>query len=157
MFTFGEIPSSGEEVPFEGSLSSDRRALTLTFSTGASAELDERPGALATRAFAVVLPLEGAGGRAKIEFALSAGVVLTEKSTATVVLTVNGQTAVADFVSDPHQIVVLPLTFVAVDPSECRVFAELVAGRDSQQPNAAAHLNFIALDAEIPLPAATVG
>jgi hypothetical protein len=70
-------------------------------------------------------------------------------TTATLMLSVNGQSTVADFLVDPDQIFVQKLNFAADAPSECRLFALLLVGRDSRSPTAAASLNFVSLDAEI--------
>jgi hypothetical protein len=149
VFTFGPIPAYRGDVKFDADLSRDKRALTLTFSDGATVETGGSGASMAARSFSLILPLEGNGGKAEIEFALHTGVVLQEGTTASVMLSVNGQSMVADFVTDPNQTFVQKLSFAAADPPECRLFAALLVGRDSRHPTAGAQVNFIALDAEI--------
>lgn len=148
MFTFGDLPTYQDEIPFTSALSDDRRALTLSFAEGAGIEASAETAAIGTRSFDLVLPLVGQG-RAEIEFVLQAGVVLGEGTTGTLLLSVNGQSAVADFVVDPQQTVVQTLVFVGEEPTECRILALLVVGRESQSANGDAFLNFVSLDAEV--------
>lgn len=145
---FGSIPAWRGDVRFTSALSDDKRALTLVFSEGATAEVGTSPAPMASREFSVVLPLEGDGGRVEMEFILQSGVELSAGATGTVVLSVNGQSSIADFVVATSETFVQRLNFVAEAPCECRVFALLVAGRDSVNPDTAASLNFVDLNAE---------
>ena len=103
-----------------------------------------------TRAFALVLPLEGDDETAEIEFIVTnAFVATTEGATATMVLSVNGQTTVADFPARSEQSFDQRLTFTAPSPSEARLCVFLLAGRDSKSSNAEAFLSTPVIDAEI--------
>lgn len=151
MFTFGPIPTYQGEVKFEPSLSDDKRALTLTFSEGATIEVGNSPTSapLAARTFDLILPLEGDGGRAEIEFNLDVGVFLNEGTTATVMLSVNGQSAITDFLVDPDGGFLQRVNFAAYAPSECRVFALILIGKDSQNLATGGVVTFSNLNAEI--------
>ena len=162
MFTFGPVPTYQGDVSFDAGVSDDKRALTLTFSD-ATVEVGNSPrdtALVVNRMFSLLLPLEGDGGRAEIEFTLQAGIVMSEGSTVTLILSVNGQSTVADFVAEPIEGFVQTLNFAADAPSECRLFVVLLAGRDSQFPGAAAAVSVSSLDAEIlprgPQPAGAV-
>jgi hypothetical protein len=151
MYTFGQTPTFQSEEPFILGVSDDKRALTLTFSefevtVGGS----NSPAPTATRAFFLVLPLEGYDERVEIEFFCSNAFVLTtEGATATLVFSVNGQTTVADFPANSEQSFIQPLKFTAPSPSECRLCVFLLVGRDSKDSNAEAFLSVPAIDAEI--------
>ncbi len=151
MFTFGQTPTHQSDEPFVLNVSEDKRALTLTFSefevtVGGS----QSPAPTATRAFFLVLPLEGDYERVEIEFFCSNAFVLTtEGATATLVFSVNGQTTVADFPANSEQSFIQPLKFTAPSPSECRLCIFLLVGRDSKNSNAEAFLRVPAIDAEI--------
>ena len=150
MFTFGEIPAYQGDVSFEAGLSDDRRAVTLTFSD-VTAEVGNSPNdtaPTANRTLALVLPIEGGTGKAEIEFTLQAGIFLTADAHATVVLSVNGQSAVSDFLVEPQETFVQRLLFAADTPAECRLFALLLVGRDSRFPGSAAVANVVSIDAE---------
>ena len=100
--------------------------------------------------FFLVLPLEGYDETAEIEFFCSDAFVLTtEGATATLVLSVNGQTTVADIPANSEHSFVHPLKFTAPSPSECRICVFLLVGRDSKNPNAEAFLSSSTIDAEI--------
>ncbi len=146
LFTFGEIPSYQYGVKFDPALSDDKLALTLTFSDFEATVKADGP-LQATRKFSLVLPLEGDGGRAEIQFGISAFVLTTEGTTATLIFSVNGQTTVGDFGAHADQSVVQTLSFAAEGPTECRVYGLLLVGRDSQAD--AAFLNILAIDAEV--------
>ncbi len=150
MFTFGRTPTYQTDEELDLALSDDRRALTLRFS---EFEVSVGGGSspTSTRAFCLVLPLEGGNGEtAEIEFIVTnALVVTTEGATATMVLSVNGQTLVADFPANSDQSVEQRLKFTAPSPSECRLCIFLLVGRDSKDPNAEAFLSAPVIDAEI--------
>ena len=85
----------------------------------------------------------------EIEFFCSDAFVLTtEGATATLVLSVNGQTTVANFPEYAEQSFVHPLKFTALSPSECRICVFLLVGRDSNS-DAEAFLSSNVFDAEI--------
>lgn len=156
VFTFGEVPPYQGDVSFQAGLSDDRRAVTLTFSD-VTVEVGNSPNdtaPTANRTLSVILPIEGGAGRAEIEFTLQAGIFLTEDAHATVVFSVNGQSAVSDFLAEPQETFVQRLLFAADSPAECRLFALLLVGRDSRFASAAAVANVVAIDAEfLPRPA----
>ncbi len=151
MFTFGRTPTYQTDEELDLALSDDRRALTLRFS---EFEVSVGGGSspTSTRAFCLVLPLEGGNGEtAEIEFIVTnALVVTTEGATATIVLSVNGQTTVADFPANTEQSYLQSLKLTAPSPSECRLCVFLLVGRDSRNPNAEALMNTTAIDANIP-------
>ena len=155
MFTFGQVPtyqSAENDEKFDLEVSEDRRALTLRFSEGFEVSVGGSNSQVptSTRTFFLVLQLEGEDERAEVEFIVTdAFVGTTGGATATVVLSVNGQTAVADFPEDSDQGFDHRLTFKAPSASECRVCVFLVVGRDSNNPNAEATLSAPVIDAEI--------
>jgi hypothetical protein len=150
MFTFGRTPTYQTDEELDLALSDDRRALTLRFS---EFEVSVGGGSspTSTRAFCLVLPLEGGDDETtEIEFIVTnALVVTTEGATATMVLSVNGQTLVADFPANSDQSVEQRLKFTAPSPSECRLCIFLLVGRDSKDPSAEAFLSAPVIDAEI--------
>jgi hypothetical protein len=99
--TFGQ-PTFQSDEDFLLAFSPDKRALTLNFSSeGFDVSVGpSSPAPIATRAFFLVLPLEGLEGgneRVEIEFTCSTLAITTEGATATLVLSVNDQTLVANF------------------------------------------------------------
>jgi hypothetical protein len=64
-------------------------------------------------------------------------------------LSVNGQSTVMDFAANSDETFVQKLPFAAGAPTECRLSAVLLAGRDSSKPGADAFLNMISIDAEL--------
>jgi hypothetical protein len=151
MFGFGQTPTFQSDEPFVLDVSDDKRALTLTFSEfEVSVGSSQSPAPMSTRAFFLVLPLEGYDERVEIEFFCSNAFVLTtEGATATLVFSVNGQTTVADFPANSEQSFIQPLKFTAPSPSECRLCVFLLVGRDSKNSNSEAFLRVPAIDAEI--------
>jgi hypothetical protein len=73
----------------------------------------------------------------EIEFIITnAFVGTTEGATATMVLSVNGQTTFADFPANSDQGFDHVLKFTAPSASECRLNVFLLVGRDSNNPDA---------------------
>jgi len=152
MFTFGKIPTYQSDEKFELDVSDDNRALTLSFSEGFEVTVGggKSPAPTSTREFSLVLPLEGDDETAEIEFIVTnAFVATTEGATATIVLSVNGQTTFADFPANSDESFDHVLTFTAPSPSECRLTVFLLVGRDSQNSNAEATLSVPVINAEI--------
>ena len=149
MITFGRGPTyqSGEGPQL--AVSEDKKAFTLTFSNLQAAVVDSGETAVAMRAFALVLPLEGDDKKATITFAINAGVVTKAAATATLVFDVNGQTAVSNFPANTDLTHVQSLKVTADMPFQCRMSVWIVAGRDVKKRESAAFLNVIAIDAEI--------
>jgi hypothetical protein len=73
MFTFGQLPTYSGDAKFEAALSEDKRAFTVTFSDGATIQLSKASAPIATKVFSLVIPLEGTGDKAEIEFILQGG------------------------------------------------------------------------------------
>ena len=150
MFTFGRIPRYKSSASFEVAVSEDKRALTLTSS---SLELHVGGGKsrspIAARLFTLVLPLKGDEKRVEIEFSLDSLVMTLEGATASLVCSVNGQTTVSDFPQNTDQSFIQTLKFAAETPSEARLCVFLLLGRDSNNPDAEAHLRVSSLEAEI--------
>jgi hypothetical protein len=96
------------------------------------------------------MPLQGYAEGADIDFNVQGFVLTTEGATATVVLSVNGQTTVADFPANSEQSYLQSLKFTAPSASECQLCVFLLVGRDSNNPNAEAFMNATAIDANIP-------
>jgi hypothetical protein len=152
MFTFGQTPTYQSDETFDLDLSDDKRALTLSFSEGFEVSVGGSKSAAptSTRAFFLVLPLEGEDERVEIEFIVTNAFVGTnEGATATMVLSVNGQTTVADFPPNSDQSFDHVLKFTAPSASECRLCVFLLVGRDSKDSNAEASLSVPVIDAEI--------
>jgi hypothetical protein len=151
MFTFGQTPTYQSDEKFDLDVSDDRRALTLRFSEGFEVTVggSKSPAPTSTRTFLLVLPLEGDDERAEIEFIVTnAFVVTTEGATATIVVSVNGQTTFADFPANSEQSFEQVVEFTARSPSECRLCVFLLVGRDSNNSNAEAFLSSGTIDAE---------
>jgi hypothetical protein len=162
MFAFAQTPTfQGDEkfeprpthaVPQVG-VSDDGRALTLAFSAFEVAIGGSKsPAPMATQAFSFVLPLEGDDNETvEIDFHVDGFVLTTEGATATVVLSVNGQTTVADFPANSEESYVRSLKFTAPSPSECRLGVFLLVGRDSKNPDAEAFMSTLTIDADMPI------
>src|SRR5215813_5905894 len=99
MFTFGKIPTDQTDDKFDLGMSDDKRAFTLTFNDLKVTSEAGQPSAapIAAHVFSLVLPIEGYGKNLEVEFAVSGTVVTNEHATATLMLSVNGQTSVTDF------------------------------------------------------------
>ena len=154
MTTFSSNPVYLDDRQFDFALSDDKRAFTITFSD-LQVKVDEGDSALSSAAFSLILPLEGstAGEKVEIEFAVTGAAVTNGGATATMMLSISGQSIVADFPADVTQDLNQQVTFTAEHgATECRFSTFLLVGRDS--PNAAAFLNISAIDAEfLPRPA----
>lgn len=151
MVTFGQIPKICGEVQYDPAVSDDRRALSLDF-TGfeiavGSAKSGDSP--FATRVFSLPIPLEGNSEYPEIEFIANGFAVTTKGGTATLVLSVNGQTIAADIPEDTEHSIVKPLKFSAVSAPECRLSVILVAGRDAKNKDAEVFLSAKSIEAEI--------
>jgi hypothetical protein len=152
MFTFGQTPTYQSDEKFDLDVSDDRRALTLRFSEGFEVTVggSKSPAPTSTRTFLLVLPLEGDDERAEIEFIVTnAFVVTTEGATATIVVSVNGQTTFTDVPANSEQSFDQVLKFTAPSPSECRLCVFLLVGGDSKNSNAEATLSAPVINAEI--------
>ncbi len=151
--TFGQPTFQSDDGVFNLDISPDKRVLTLRRDEFEISVGPNSPAPMATRAFFLVVPLEGTEGyddeRVEIEFFCSDAFVLTtEGATATLVLSVNGQTTVANFPEYAAQSFVHPLKFTSLSPSECRICIFLLVGRDSNS-DAEAFLSSNDFDAEI--------
>lgn len=152
MFTFGQTPTYQSDENFQLNVSSDKKALTVTFSDLEVTVKDSKSSApMSTRIFELVLPLEGNDNdeKVEIEFAIQGFVFTLEGATASIVSSVNGQTTVADFPANLEQSFIHTLKFVAHSPSECRLCVFLLVGRDSKNANAEATFNVSSIDAQI--------
>jgi hypothetical protein len=150
MITFGRIPRRKGAVKFELGLSEDRRALTLTFSDFQVHVGGSRSRAsTVTRLFSLALPLHGDEPRVEIEFNLDCLAITTGGATASLVCSVNGQTAVADFPENTDQSFIHTLRFAAGTPSEARLCVFLLLGRDSKNAAAEADLSVSAIEIEL--------
>lgn len=151
--TFGPIVAADPELAFDVSVSDDKRAFTITFA-GFVAALDGRGASSSeARLFSIPIPVDRGGGQAEIEFATTGFALTTQGGTATIVLSVNGHSVLADFGEDADDSFVKTVTVPAAPIDECRLFVLLLAGRDPTG-DGAAHLNVNTIDAEI-LPRAT--
>jgi len=150
MFTFEQTPTYQSDESIVLSVSDDKRALTLIFSDLQTAvEGSKSLAPVSTRIFSLVLPLKGEEKRVEIEFFVSGYIFVPEGATASVVFSVNGQTAVADFTGESDKEFLQELKFAAETPSECRLCVFLLLGRDSRNADVQAYLNVSAIDAEI--------
>jgi hypothetical protein len=151
MLTFSKIPTYKSDEQFDLGISDDKRAFTLSFSDlEVNSEASKSVAPIATRAFSLVVPLEGEEKRVEIAFHVSDGFVTTgEGATATIVFSVNGQTTVTDFGANADQSFRQDLKLTGEMPSECRLYVLLLIGRDLKSPNSQAFLRAALLDAEI--------
>jgi hypothetical protein len=151
MTRFAKVPKAATDNSFTLGISEDQRALTLTFSDFASkAEAGKQATApVASRIFSIVLPLEDPTPHVEVEFILDAGMVISEAATASLVLSVNGQTAAADFRAPTDESFIHRMTFAADGASECRLTVALIVGRDSNSADSAALLSVLSMDAEV--------
>lgn len=121
---FGDVASVQDGVSLEPSVSEDGRTMTLTFSD-VVVELGNSPddaALTASRALSLVVPLKGAPRRTEIEFAMQGSLEVSENAHASVLLSVNGQSTLADFGADSSTSSYLqPLHFIADTPAECRL------------------------------------
>jgi hypothetical protein len=154
MVTFSQTPTFQSDENFALDVSEDGEAWTLTFE-GFELHVGggESPPPTATRTFFLVIPFEGydEDDRVEMDFHVQGSVLTLAGGTATVVLSVNGQTTVADFPANSDQSYLQSLKFTAPSPpSECRLCGFLLAGRDSKNSNAEAFISATAIDANIP-------
>ena len=151
MFTFGKVPTYLSEDKFDVAVSDDKRAFTLTFDdlkvTTEAGKGSTAP--ISAHVFSLVLPIEGYGENLEIEFSVNGTVLTREGATATLMLSVNGQTTVADFPGNSDASPVQTLKFTAETAPECRICLFLLVGRDSKNTATAAFLNAMTIDAEI--------
>jgi hypothetical protein len=161
VFTFSQTPTFQSDEKFEPrpthavtqlDVSDDGRALTLTFSAfEVTVGGSKSPAPTSIHAFSFVLPLEGYDNETvEIDFHVQGFVATTEGATATMMLSVNGQTTVADFPANSEQSYLQSLKFTARSPTECRLSVFLLVGRDSTNSDAEAFLNTLSIDANIP-------
>lgn len=147
MLSFG-LPYEGKDK-FDAFVSDDKRALTVTFS---DFQLNLEGGKsfqpLASCIFTTVIPVDGDEKSVQIAFGVNAFALTTEGATATIAISVNGQTTVADFSGNSQESIVQQLEFKCERPSECRLCIFLLVGLDSKNPNAAASLSVSTIDAE---------
>jgi hypothetical protein len=153
MLAFGQ-PYQGKDK-FDFHVSDDKRAFTLTFQ---DFQLNLEGGKSATpigsRVFTAVVPVQGDEKRVEIAFGVSAFAATTEGATATIAISVNGQTVFADFSGKSDESIVQQLEFKDERPSECRICIFLLVGLDSKNPNTGASLSVATIDGEfLPRPA----
>lgn len=150
MLTFGTIPAYRGKEQLAAALSDDKRALTLTFADfKVTLAAGKGTPPLASHLFSLVLPLAGEEKTAEVAFAVSGFALTTEGATATLVLSVNGQTVATDFPAGSDQSLLTELTFKGARPSDCRLSVFLLLGRDAASPEAEAFLNVSAIDVEL--------
>src|SRR6478672_6638 len=105
MFTFGNVPAYQAEDKFDLGMSDDKRAFTVTFNdlkvTAEANKSSTTP--ISAHVFSLVVPIEGYGKNLEIEFAVNGTVVTEEGATATLMLSVNGQTSVTDFPANSNE------------------------------------------------------
>ena len=161
MLAFAQTPTFQSDEKFEPrptqpvtqlDVSDDGRALTLAFSAFEVAIGGTKsPAPTSTHAFSFVMPLEGYDNETvQIDFHVQGFVATTEGATATMVLSVNGQSTLADFPANSEQSYLQSLKFSASSPKECRLSVFLLVGRDSTNPDAEAFMNTLSIDANIP-------
>jgi hypothetical protein len=159
MVTLGR-PVAQSTVPFQAAASPDRRAMTITLDgTRSIARVDRLTLPIATVLFSAIVPVLDADGETEIEFGIPPVLTLTAGATATLLLSVNGQSTVyeASGPADvPSTVTVLP--FVADRPSECRLVVVLLVGRDTAAPDSEGFAQLGPIDLEIlPRAAAPTG
>jgi hypothetical protein len=147
MLAFGQPYQSKDK--FEFGVSDDKRAFTLTFSDfQLNLEGGKSATPIASRVFTIVVPVEGDEKWAEIAFGVNAFALTAEGATATIAISVNGRTTVADFSGNSEESIVQQLEFNGEKPSECRLCVFLLAGLDSKNPNGAASLSVSSIDGE---------
>jgi hypothetical protein len=150
MLTFAKTHAYASDDLFDLAFSDDGKAFTLTFSKF-EAVADTGTAPIVMRTFAVVLPLSGGGRDGEITFRLSGFSTNRPHSSASLLLGVNGRTAVIDFAANSEQSYIHELEFKATAATECRLSVLLVAGRDSTNAESGAFLNAATIDADIPV------
>ena len=153
--TFGQPTFQSDDGVFNLDISPDKRALTLRRDEFEISVGPNSPAPMATRAFFLVVPLEGLEGsneRVEIDFIHRGAVALTtEGATAALVYSVNDQTNVVDIPenTDTTDHSFEPsFRFTAPSPAECRISVLLLVGRDSKNPDSKAFLGSPSIDAE---------
>jgi len=147
---FRKSPSyaSGQD-DYQLSVSDDGQVFTLTFSD-LQAVIDKAMSpTAAARLFSLVLPVDGGADGVDIFFRASGFALTTEGSTAHAVLSVNGQTTVDQFPAGIERDFVQELRFEAGPTCECGLAVSVLAQRDPANPDAAAHVNVLSVDASI--------
>jgi hypothetical protein len=145
---FGQAPTHKSEVGFDLAVSPDKQAFTMTFDNLQVAIPPGKKPPMATRVFYCTVPLEDAGKGAEIAFYAQGYVCTPEGATATMVLSVNGQTTVVDFPGTSDNSFIQELKFAAEKPSECRLCVFLLVGQDKDS-DAQPYLNVNSINATI--------
>jgi hypothetical protein len=152
MLGFGQAPTHKSDVQFNLAVSPDKQTFTLTFDNlQACVPPGKSSAPMATRLFYLALPLEDGGTGVEIAFSVQGYVVTRKGATGTMVFSVNGQTAVADFPGTSDTSFLQQLKFAADTPSECRLCVFLLVGQD-ENSDAQPYLNVNAIDAAIQPP-----
>jgi uncharacterized protein YegP (UPF0339 family) len=141
--------ASGED-DFRISVSEDGQVFTLTFSDiQAIIDPSKSPASVAARLFSLVLPVDGGGNGVDISFRASGFALTTEGTSAYALLSVNGQTSVEQFPPETEREFVQELKFEAGPTCECGLAVSVLVERDAAHSDAAAHINVLAVDAQI--------
>jgi hypothetical protein len=144
----GPVPAGGAFGAVT-SVSTDRRAMTTTFSALEVSLDDESTKPDATRSFTLALPLTAADQKANVMFSAS-GYTFTQGATARLTFRVNGRTIVNDFGPgrDNDFTQTLDLPAIPATTYQLSVVLEVhtVPGADDSK---AAYLNIQSLDAQI--------
>jgi hypothetical protein len=152
--TFGDKPSFQSTPDIAFSLSEDKKAFTILFSSALEASVGSPASANApnppvdTKTFSIVLPVSGED--IDTEFVVSTFVIATEGAQAALVLAVNDKTTVMQVpYATNGEPVLVRLKYQAKTTSDVRINLFLLAQRDQAHPNAAATLHIDAIDTDL--------
>ena len=154
MFTFAPIPPYQPGGEVSADVSDDRRAITLSLPDfQVKTEAGGSP-VMETRVFTLTLPVAGDGLLLEAEFTVD-GFALTEPgATATLVISVNGQSTIIDFPGGTDRSFVQIVKLATEKPAECRLCVMLLLSRASDIAANAGFINVPTINVEM-LPHAT--
>lgn len=153
--TFGKTPTYQTDDKFELAVSDDKKAFTLTFSDFQVevGNTKQSPQMIASRVFSLALPAGGKDKDVDVTFnvngAIDPGTGETGNTSGSIILSVNGQTSIANFTAKSDKSFVHPLTYKTTGAdSEFRMTIFVLLDRDSRYP-AGAIVSVNALDGNI--------
>lgn len=154
--TFGKTPTYQTDDKFELAVSDDKKAFTLTFSDFQVevGNTKQSPQMIASRVFSLALPAGGKDKYVDVTFNVSGAIVPgtgeSGNTSGSIMLSVNGQTSIANFTAKSDKGFVHPLTYKTTGAdSEFRITIFVLLDRDSKFPDAAAIVSVEALDGNI--------
>ncbi len=134
----------------EYAVSPDGKAATITLGALEAKAEDRKTDPVVTRVFSMVIPVTN-GSPPKAAFKFQGAAVTTEGGQATLLVIINGQSAIFSFPNNSDESYLHTVNFSAPTAVEIRLTVVLIAELDKQFPGAAAQLNLQSIDADAAL------